>query len=259
MQRGGTVSMVNPSLNSPLGNDRQSVLFGQTEISYCVNHCDRKTLAIHVYPDGQVFIDAPISADNQAIANKVKKRASWILKQKHIVASYPPILPKRQYVSGETRRYLGRQYRLKIEKSVLEEVKLFHGKLQVQVYNPENLERIKSLLEDWYRLKAKLIFSERYAFCVQQVARLGIEHDQGFQLRVMSKRWGSCTKQGNIILNPELIAAPKECIDYVITHELCHLKERNHSAKFYKLLATVMKDWELRRKRLNEGVEVRFV
>jgi predicted metal-dependent hydrolase len=75
----------------------------------------------------------------------------------------------------------------------------------------------------------------------------------------MPKRWESCTGQDNIILNPELIAAPKDCIDYVITHELCHLKVRNQSPAFYKLLAAVMKDWELRRKRLNEMVEVRFV
>ena len=240
-------------------NNQQSVFFGQTEIHYSINHCERKTLAIHVYPDGQVFIDAPLTADNQAIANKVKKRASWILKQQQQFKAYPPALPQRQYISGETHRYLGRQYRLKIQLGIMESVKLFRGKLQIQVYNPDNRERIKSLLDGWYRLKAERIFAERYLFCVQQVAIMGIEHHQGFQLRTMSKRWGSCTKQGNIILNPELVAAPKECIDYVITHELCHLKEPNHSAKFYQLLASVMKDWALRRKRLNEGVEVRFV
>ena len=240
-------------------NNQQSVLFGQTKINYSINHCERKTLAIHVFPDGQVFIDAPISADNQAIASKVKKRARWILKQQHKFKTYPPALPKRQYISGETHRYLGRQHRLKIEQSIAEGVKLYRGKLLVQVYNLENQERIKSLLKNWYRLKAELIFLERYAFCVNKVAIIGIEHHKGFELRTMFKRWGSCTKQGNIILNPELIAAPKECIDYVITHELCHLKERNHSVKFYKLLTAVMKDWELRRKLLNENVEVRFV
>jgi predicted metal-dependent hydrolase len=61
---------------------KQSVLFGQTEITYSVNFCDRKTLAIHVYPDGQVIVDAPFSASNDAIAEKVKKKASWIFKQK---------------------------------------------------------------------------------------------------------------------------------------------------------------------------------
>lgn len=238
---------------------KQSVLFGQTEITYSVNYCDRKTLAIHVYPDGQVIVDAPIATSNQAIAEKVKKKAPWIFKQRLQFESYPPALPQRKYVSGETHRYLGRQYRLQINQGIMEQVKLMHGRLIVETVNPDKTEKIKTLLQEWYRLRAKAVFSERYDYCVRQVAQIGIEHHQGFQLRFMSKRWGSCTNQGNIILNSELIAAPKDCIDYVIVHELCHLKEHNHSQAFYKLLAGVMKDWELRRKRLNEMVEVRFV
>jgi len=240
-------------------SNQQSVFFGQTEICYGVNFCDRKTLAIHVYPDGQVIVDAPKNTSSQAIAEKVKKRASWIFKQRLQFEAYPPALPQRKYVSGETYRYLGRQYRLQINQGIMEQVKLMHGRLMVETVNPEKTEKVKALLQDWYRLRAKAVFSDRYDVCVRQVVKLGIEHQTGFQLRFMSKRWGSCTNQGNIILNPELIAAPKDCIDYVITHELCHLKECNHSPGFYKLLSTVMKDWELRRKRLNEMVEVRFV
>lgn len=236
-----------------------SVFFGQTEINFSVNFCERKTLAIHVYPDGNVIVDAPIVASNQVIADKVKKKAPWIFKQKLKFESYPPALSQRQYVSGETHRYLGRQYRLKVIEAKNECVRLLHGHLSIGTNDPENRLHVKTLLQRWCRLKAKVIFSERYDYCVQQVAKLGIEHHQGIQLRFMPNRWGSCTGKGNIILNPELVAAPKDCIDYVITHELCHLRERNHSQAFYKLLTRVMKDWELRRKRLNEMVEVRFV
>jgi len=224
-----------------------------------VNTSDRKTLAIHVYPDGQVMVDAPMTASHAAIAAKVKKKAPWIFKQQLQFAAYPPALPQRRYVSGETHRYLGRQYRLQINQGLVDQVKLVHGRLLIETPTPNNPEKVRTLLQDWYRLRAKAIFAERYALCVKQVAKLEIQHQQGFQLRFMSNRWGSCTAQGNIILNPELIAAPKDCIDYVITHELCHLRERNHSQAFYKLLSVVMKDWELRRKRLNEMVEVRFV
>ena len=238
---------------------QRSVFFGQTEITYTVNFCERKTLAIHVYPDGNVIVDAPIAATNQAIADKVKKRAPWIFKQKLKFEAYPPALSQRQYVSGETYRYLGRQYRLKVTEGNDGRVKLLYGYLSIEANDPENRLRVKTLLQQWYRLIAREVFSERYEFCAQQAVKLGIEHHQGIQLRFMPKRWGSCTGQGNIILNPELIAAPKDCIDYVITHELCHLKERNHSQAFYKLLTSVMKDWELRRKRLNEMVEVRFI
>ena len=239
--------------------EKQSVLYGQTEISYTVNSSDRKTLAIHVSPDGEIVVDAPLAASQVAIAQKVKKRAAWIFKQQMQFAAYPPVIPERRYVSGESYRYLGRQYRLLIKKGVGERVKLINGRIVVETATPESPNKVKALLIYWSRSRAQIIFSERYHVCLQLVAKLGIEHYQGFQLRAMPKRWGSCTSQGNIMLNPELIAAPKECIDYVITHELCHLKIRNHSQAFYKLLAKVMGDWESRRKRLNESVEVRFV
>jgi predicted metal-dependent hydrolase len=242
-----------------LNGGKQSVLFGQTEITYTVKTSDRKTLAIHVYPNGDVLVDAPMTASLMAIAQKVKKRASWIFKQQLQFAAYPPVMAERRYVSGESYCYLGRQYRLLIKEGVREHVKLINGRIVVETVNPENPKKIKALLVYWSRSRAQIIFSERYHVCVQLVAKLDIKHYQGFQLRVMPNRWGSCSSQGNIMLNPELIAAPKECIDYVITHELCHLQIRNHSQAFYKLLAKVMGDWERRRKRLNESVEVRFV
>ncbi|MDP1771241.1 MAG: SprT family zinc-dependent metalloprotease [Methylobacter sp.] len=233
--------------------------FGETEIRFSLNYADRKTLAIHVYPDGQVGVDAPLSTDIEKVYGKVKKRASWILKQQRQFECYPAPLPERCYVSGETHRYLGRQYRLKVTEGLGEAVKLTRGMLQVETHSPQDSLRVQRLLQAWYRSKALTVFAERYAQCIQRVERLGIHHNKGFQLRFMSKRWGSCTGKGIITLNPELIAAPKDCIDYVIIHELCHLKEHNHSQAFYRLLASVMNDWELRRKLLNEMVEVRFV
>lgn len=241
------------------GNTKYSVAYGQTEISYSIKTSDRQTLAIHVYPNGDVEVDAPKSASYEAIADKVKKRASWIFKQKLQFESYPLPLTQRQYVSGETYRYLGRQYRLLVKQGEVEYVKLTQGRLVVNTKKPENAVKIRQLVQSWYYSKAQRVFFERYNLCICLVGKLNIQHNQGFQLRFMPKRWGSCTGHGHILLNPELIAAPKDCIDYVITHELCHVKEHNHSPKFYSLLASVMSDWESRKKRLNETVEVRFI
>lgn len=240
--------------------EKQTVLFGQTLIEYALNRCERKTLAIHVYPDGSVTVDAPMAATDAAIAAKVKKRAAWIIKQQMHFAAYPPAMPERRYVSGESVRYLGRQYRLLVNQASVERMRLVHGRLIVELADPTNNDKVKFLVQAWLRSRANAVFSERYNHCLPLVAKIGIEPRQiGFQLRYMSKRWGSCTKEGKIILNPELVAAPKECIDYVITHELCHLKERNHSQAFYKLLGMVMKDWEITKERLNQIVEMRFV
>ncbi len=71
------------------------------------------------------------------------------------------------------------------------------------------------------------------------------------QIRKMSNRWGSCTAEGHILLNPDLIVAPLPCIEYVVAHELCHLREHNHGTDFYRLLTAMMPDWERRRERLN--------
>ncbi|SJM96243.1 conserved hypothetical protein [Crenothrix polyspora] len=235
------------------------VWFGATKICFSLNYANRKTLAIHVYPNGKVSVDAPLLADTERIYAKVKKRASWILKQQRQFATYPVTLSERRFVSGETHRYLGRQYRLKIMAGNDEMVKLMRGVLQVETQKPQDSLHVKKLLRAWYRLKALSVFTERYAQCVQCVEFLDIHHDKGFHLRIMPKRWGSCTAKGIVTLNPELVAAPKDCIDYVITHELCHLKEHNHGQAFYRLLTAAMPDWELRRKRLNEMVELRFV
>ncbi|PPD31954.1 MAG: hypothetical protein CTY19_12250 [Methylomonas sp.] len=234
--------------------------FGNCVIEYTLQRCERKTLAIHVYPNGSVAVAAPLMSDHDAIAAKVKKRAAWILKQQLQFAAYPPEMPERRYVSGESIRYLGRQYRLLVKQADIEQVKLLYGQLVVEVPNPADHLKVKFRVQNWLRSRAEVVYAERYAHCLTLVSKLRIVPLQpGFQLRLMPTRWGSCTQSGKIILNPELVAAPKECIDYVITHELCHLRESNHSLAFYKLLATVMKDWELRRKRLNELVEVRYV
>jgi predicted metal-dependent hydrolase len=74
------------------------------------------------------------------------------------------------------------------------------------------------------------------------------------EIRQMKKRWGSCGKSGAIILNTELVKAPLFCIDYVIMHEICHLKNRSHDYKFYKLLETHMPDWKVRKERLERVI-----
>ena len=234
----------------------QEVVYGNSTIKFHLNFCNRRTLAIHVYPDGSVSVDAPQNAELTHIKQKVVKRARWIRRQQNIFERFPPALPTRNYLAGETFRYLGRQYLLKVVPDLRNIVKLERGYIHAYITRNDP-ERIKFLVDEWYRNRSHAIFSERFKLCLKLVEKININHDGKYKLRTMKTRWGSCTKQGIITLNPELIAAPKFCIDYVITHELCHLIEPNHSKKFYKLLDCVMPDWEERRNKLNETVELR--
>jgi predicted metal-dependent hydrolase len=99
------------------------------------------------------------------------------------------------------------------------------------------------LMKAWYRERAKIKFAEIAEPIIQRFKKYHVE-PTSLYIQQMENRWGSCTPKGKIILNTELIKAPKPCIQYVITHELCHLLHRNHTAAFYKLLAAEMPDWE---------------
>jgi len=206
-------------------------------------------LAISVYPDLSVKVKAPKSKNVVQIKQRVQRRAPWILKQQYFFSIYLPKQPPREYVNGETHYYLGRQYRLKVKTSSEEGVKLRGKYFHVQTKNKKARDRIKSQLEHWYRSHARKIFQERLMGCYDKLRKHEAPLPQ-IRIRYMSSRWGSCNRNGKIILNMHLIKAPSHCIDYVITHELCHLKHHNHSRAFYNLLNQVMPDWNLRKKRL---------
>ncbi len=230
---------------------KHKLTYGTTIIEYGLTLGPRKTLAIDVHPDLSVTVQAPEGTDLSDIEAKVKKRVPWILRQQRQFEVYLPKLPPRQYVSGETHRYLGRQYRLKvIENSPTESVKLTRGYFYIDVFDKRETMRVKTLLTEWYRRQALRLFKERLAACFAKVQFLNLEYPEMI-IRQMETRWGSCTPEGKIILNLKLIQVPKVYIDYVVMHELCHLKEHHHGRRFYDLLDRVMPDWRSKREKLN--------
>jgi len=231
---------------------RHAIQYGTTQIEYEVSYNPRKHLSIEVHPDLRVTVKAPLGASPADIEAKLFKRAPWILKQQRQFEVYLPQLPPRKYLSGETHRYLGRQYRLKVmETDGTEGVKLTRGYFYISVRDKTNTERVKVLLTEWYRLQARRVFKERLDICFAKVGFLKLDYP-AYDIRLMEKRWGSCTPAGKILLNLKLIQVPKEYIDYVIMHELCHLKEHNHSSRFYTLLDRVMPNWRELRRQLNQ-------
>ncbi|MBD2302216.1 M48 family metallopeptidase [Nostoc sp. FACHB-190] len=229
----------------------RTINYGDEIIAFEVNFLERKTLDISVHPNQQVIVKAPIDALVEEIDQRVKKHARWILKQQQYFSQFEPRTPPRKYISGETHLYLGRQYRLKVEINSQPSVKLRGCYIYVQTPQPHCTETTQQLLENWYLERAQAKFNERLDFCFVNFKRFGQERPN-LQIRHLSKRWGSLTANGTIILNRDLIRASSRGIDYVITHELCHLKHPDHSCAFYDLLISIMPDWEKRKLTLEQ-------
>ena len=219
---------------------KAAIQFGSKTIDFRLEYSDRKSLGITVTPEMEVLVKAPIDTPIEKVKEKIRKKAPWIIKQQSFFLSFHPKTAQRKYISGETHLYLGRQYRLKISIGNEESVKL-KGKF-IEVTTPEK-SKVKDLLNNWYMRHARTKFHEIAEPLIAKFKKHNVE-PSSIVLREMPTRWGSCTPRGKIILNPELIKAPKGCIEYVVIHELCHLIHHDHTQKFIDLQSKEMKDWE---------------
>lgn len=228
---------------------QQTVHFGSALIAFTVVFRNRKHIGITVRPDMHVVVAAPDGLPLEVIRERVRKRAPWILRQLDQFELYRPLPTPRQYLNGETHRYLGRQYRLKITEGSEGVVKLRGRYLAVETPETGNTAKTRKLVEDWYRVLARATFERRLQECLTKHPRFAPHHPP-LLIRRLKTRWGSCSKAGRVLLNTELVQAPVECVDYVIVHELCHLEVPDHSAAFYRLLNQCMPDWKGRKAKL---------
>ena len=228
-----------------------------SEASQGAKKSNRK-IVIKVHPNQRVVVTTPHDASNTAIQLAVLKRARWISTSlQEFSAQQDYVLPK-EYVSGETQFYLGRRYLLKvsIDTQVATNVKLQRGRLEVTLNNDkeQRSKQVKIWADQWYLHRAEIIFHERLQEMLPKAT--WVTGVPSFRIMAMKKQWGSCSKKGSLMLNPHLVKAPKECIDYVILHELCHISEHNHSTKFWRLLTQVMPNWKEVKGKLDDMAEL---
>ena len=205
---------------------------------------------IKVLPDCRIQAHCPKDAANSEVINAVKKRARWIYQQLRDFREQQKYASPRQYISGESHFYLGKQYLLKVHVTpdTPEITKLSRGKLDAFV-KKKSPERVQELLSDWYKQRAKEVFAKRLDAVLEQA--LWVKERPPLRILTMKTQWGSCSPAGRLTLNHHLVKAPRECIDYVILHELCHIAEHNHSERFYRLMTQVMPDWEKVKRKLD--------
>jgi predicted metal-dependent hydrolase len=217
---------------------------------YTVERRAKKTLEIAVLPDSTIFVSAPMDASEEAIERRVRKRSKWIRAQLAYFREFEPKMPPRHYVAGETQLYLGKRYRLRILAGE-EQVRIDTGYLAVRAPDPAP-SSVERSLRAWYRESAERVFPpmldaqwDRFDYIGEDRPRLCV--------KILKRRWGSLSERGALTLNLDLIQVPRACIEYVICHELCHLKHRGHGPGFYSLLARMMPDWRERKQRLERS------
>ncbi len=221
------------------------------DISFNLIYKKRKTLSIQVKLNGEINVLSPFGVEKEFILDKVKSNASWIIKKQNEINSIQNKKVKRSIVNGEKFMYLGRNYSLEVvynnDISNIN-VKLFKGKLVVNTYTSDEVI-IKKALELWYREKALLKIKEK------------IDHYQPYfecevgsiKVKEQKRRWASCTFKNDILFNWRCIMAPSDILDYIVVHEMCHMKHKNHSKDYWKSVYSILPDYELRHKWLKEN------
>ncbi|MEZ6193257.1 MAG: SprT family zinc-dependent metalloprotease [Phycisphaerales bacterium] len=223
-------------------------------VPVAVRFRERTRLSISVHPDGSVTALAPTIRTLDDVVAHLHRRRSWIARQLRQFQGYQPLPVDKRYVSGETHLYLGRQYRLRVHQGKDASVRLVGRFFEVYVPNPKQPQTIAALMQEWYQSHAEAIFRERLRRCMQLAPSLRLLKDIKLRVRPMERRWGSCSKAGMITLNTNLIKTPLHCVEYVIMHELCHLRIHNHSPGFFRMLGRCMPDWRRRKERLDSVV-----
>ena len=225
--------------------------YGDEAISYEVVRKDflegkKRKIAVKVHPNCEVIVIAPSDAQDHEIHEAVIKRGRWVCDALTEFRAHHEHVQHKQYVSGEMLFYLGRRYVLKVVEDPhgLTQVKMVRGKLLVSLRRFDKAKRrlVKSLVQSWYLKRAEHIFTERLKALLPRAT--WVTEMPSFRVVAMQKQWGSCSVKGSLMLNPHLVKAPKDCIDYVILHELCHIAEHNHSDRFWRLLTHSMPNWK---------------
>lgn len=224
-----------------------SFQYGSQTIEYQLTRSERrKTVSISVNQQG-VQVTAPANAEDQAIIEILHRKAHWIRTQQLNFEEMKQTSLKCKFVSGEKLPYLGRQYRLKVIKTneaITPELSFYQGQFRVQLHAdiPENQHRelLLPLYQDWVKHRGFAFTKDR----MKKFTMILQQQPNTIVIKEQEQRWGSCTPAGNILLNWRIFLAPASVVDYVLVHELVHLKYMNHSHEYWDTVRMLLPDYE---------------
>jgi predicted metal-dependent hydrolase len=223
------------------------------EIKYNLVFSRRRSISIVVNPDKTVTVRAPLKASLKTIEKFVQAKASWIRKHLNNKSGIRLMDTRKKYTDGELHLYLGKEYALRKIMSAVSFVRVIDDAIEVGQKDINDSFSTKALLERWYVQTARELLAERFKEITEKYGNYGFSPVR-LAVRSLKSRWGSCTLKGKITLNSELIKLDQALIDYVIIHELCHLKYHNHGKDYYWLLGELVPEYKSMRKELRKYI-----
>ena len=231
---------------------QRTVLLSGMPLAYTLERKNVKNLNLRIYPDGSVRVSANRRVPIREIEAFLIGHEDFIRKAQSRFRERPQAAPL-EYVTGERLPFLGEALELQVVSGEREAVTLESGKLVLRLKNPEDFARRERLVGRFWDTQCQAVFPEILRECYPLFQALGVPYP-ALRIRSMKSRWGSCLPgKGVITLSKQLLAAPRECIEYVVVHEYCHFLHPNHGKGFYALLTDRMPDWKARKIRLNSG------
>ena len=240
---------IETSANTMTAPETSVITFGGTRVPYTIRRSARrtKTVAVSVDPRLGVLLAAPAHLTTPQLDAVVRRKARWIVERLRRAQTGESQRGPREWVSGEGVWYLGRHYRLKVHAAPAGDATLRGGWLHVDApRSPQRADQVREAVVAWMRHHAARRFPERVQVWHQTV---GVPMPRVL-IADQLKRWGSCSATGTIRLNWRIIQAPLRVVDYVVVHELVHLRHRGHGTDYWHAVGTVMPDYERRRDEL---------
>ena len=226
----------------------RSIVVDKGEINYCLERKTVKNLNLRIRKDGNVFVSANNDIPLEEIDEFVRSKSDYVLASVKKFEEMAQCRPQpKQYVSGESFYVQGRALRLKVSNADKDRVNTDGVYIFLEVKDPDDFDRKHKLISRFLNKQCKLVFEEVIDELYPAFKKYGVDKPM-LKIRDMETRWGSClAKKGIITLNKRLLEAPRNCIEYVVMHELCHFIQPNHSKHFYSFLTMLMPDWKERK------------
>lgn len=213
----------------------------------------RRSISIIVSPEKGVTVRAPYRTPLKAINNFVNEKSEWISRHLENQSDLKRINHGKKYTDGETHLFLGIENHLRLVRSEKQFVRQYDTIIEVGLNNTDDKDKIKALLFKWFHQQAYELFGRK----IEEIRLKNRCHNfnpAGVAIRSLKSRWGSCSSKGKITLNAELIKLEERFTEYVIIHELCHLKHHNHGKEYYRLLEELIPDYKSIRKDLRKYI-----